>query len=245
MASNANAVYNPEGAESLKPGEKIQAYKEQFAGEETDVKDIPYPKPDQQWFNTLTWLLRGVDAQTIQFGDPDEYTDAESDVVVLHESNGSQVLTYVGDEQMTLASTRLADNLDVTTTASGMTISFDDGTRKAIDVTNGNGISLSTSGSGKETELRAVNGADEVRLEFISDAGEVTELITYQKDGVGGGGSSDSTVHTPAKIAVLDMTPIEIMTDDSIDLVENQMVYSLPRNNGYVNVPSAPRFFVV
>lgn len=240
MASNTNPVYDPDSAESLDPAEQIQAYEEQFAGEETDVKDIPYPEPDQQWFNTLTWLLQGVDAQTIQFGDPDEFTDAESDVIALHESDGSQVLTYVGDEQVTIASTKLADNLDITSTASELSITFDDGTEKTISVTNNNGISLSTGGSGKETELRVVNAADEVRLEFVSDAGEVTELTTYQKEGVGGGDDPGDPVYRPAKMAILDMTPAEIEANDDVKLAEKQMVYSVPERDGYVNAPNAP-----
>jgi len=240
MVANTNPVYDPESAESLDPAKQIQAYEEQFAGKETDVNDIPYPEPDQQWFNTLTWLLRSADAQTIQFGDPDEYTDTESDVVVLHESDGSQMLTYVGDEQVTIASAKLADNLDITSTASGINITFDDGTEKTISVTDNNGISLSTGGSGKETELRVVNAANEVRLEFVSDAGEVTELTTYKKEGVGGGENPGNPVYKPAKIAILDMTPEEIEADDDIKLAEKQMVYSVPEKNSYFNAPNAP-----
>jgi hypothetical protein len=236
---NANPVFDKEDVESTNPAERIQKYIEKFGGNKTDVRKIPYPKPDRQWFSTLTHFLQVVDAETIQFGHPTEYTDVDSDVVTLHESNGHQVLSVVGDEIMTLTTTEFGDNLDISTTDSGISIKYDDGTEKVVSVENETGISLSIDIGGNETKLRVVNTEDSARLEFVAANGNVIELTDTNKQAIGNEYSIGDPVYKPPKIPALSLTGREAQADSELRIPPNVLIYAVPEREGYINLADA------
>lgn len=94
---------------------RIENYREEFVGTQTEVESVEYPDPDKPWLEVLTWLIARADDGTIKRSDPSNpnvdtfvYDNSGStDTIAVSRSDGTQ------DPVADTGATRTAEKLGV------------------------------------------------------------------------------------------------------------------------------------
>ena len=233
--SNANQTFDADGKDHK---EQIAEYEDEFAGEDTDVEGVELPPPDSPWFETFTWLIARVDADTIKFGDPSDYADADSDVAVIHEDgeDKTQVTKVDGDGSETILAdeeaTRLGRNMDIDPEGNSLKISFDgDAGRGDVEFDTGNGLEISVNGS--DTNLEVVENGDELSLLYSSDTQSEEELAAVKTEGSDFDSGSDNEASNFPVVPMFDQTQSEIELNE--DVPTGGLVFSIPDDQLFIS----------
>lgn len=231
---NANDVFEDTGQSHE---DSISQYESEFSGTETDVEGVTMPGADEPYFELLTWLVARADADTLKFGDPNDYTGSDSTVAVLHQagSGNYQITRVAGDGTQTILAdeeaAELGRRLDIDNSGDSFELVFEGEDKTSnVSFSTQNGFEINLNHT-EQTSLSVVEGASDISIEYNSeDLSSSKEIITVPKEFDDQPQNSANNFPT---VPMLNKSKTEI--ESTVDVPDGGLVYSLVDETLFIN----------